>query len=331
MDGLLYSIIAILILAILYLLFKKERRREIVDYEAKEREMVERLHQKELEVLKQIELEVENEKAIAYKERLQIHEHLVKEQENLKNYKNAKIKDIENQIELYKQEELHKIQQELLSKSLEEKRKQDDNFIIIAAEFEQRKNELNQEINHVSAILTDLKEKRERTLDIIKEEERIKAEADFYKILLSQADKEDITQLRAIEKYLNNKDVLRKLIYKTFVEPPLNEMLNRISAKTLPGIYKITNLNNNMCYIGQSTNVRNRIKAHVQASLGISSIANQLVHDKMAEEGLDSFSFQILEECEKDKLNAREKYWIEYYASNEYGYNRTSGGAKSHN
>lgn len=330
MDGLLYTIIAILVLAILYLLFKKERRREIIDYEAREREMIERLHQKELEVLKQIELEVENEKAIAYKERLQIHEHLVKEQENLKNYKNAKIKDIENQIELYKQEELHKIQQELLSRSLEEKRKQEDSFIAIAAEFEERKKDLNEEINHVTAILTDLKEKRERTLNIIKEEERIKAEADFYKILLSQADREDINQLRAIEKYLNNKDVLRKLIYKTFVEPPLNEMLNRINAKTLPGIYKITNLNNNMCYIGQSTNVRNRIKAHVQASLGISSIANQLVHDKMAEEGLEAFSFQILEECEKDKLNTREKYWIDYYTSNEYGYNRTGGGAKSH-
>lgn len=57
-----------------------------------------------------------------------------------------------------------------------------------------------------------------------------------------------------IEKYLHNKDVLHKLIYKTYIELPMNAMFGRIGAKEIPGIYKITNLKNNMVYIGQSTN-----------------------------------------------------------------------------
>ena len=87
----------------------------------------------------------------------------------------------------------------------------------------------------------------------------------------------------------------------------MNSLFNRVGIKECAGIYKIANLNNNMVYIGQSTNVRNRIKSHIQASLGISTIASQLVHDKIAEEGLENFSFQIIEECDKTQLNDREK------------------------
>lgn len=328
MEIVLYFIIAVLAISLIIVFFKKDVKRANIDYDAKEQELIARLHQKEVEGLAQINIELENERTRAYQERLRIHEHLTKEQETLKNYKNAKIADIENQIELYKQEELHKIKETLLIKEMEEKRKQEVDLLKISQEYTEQKEKLNREITEAINILQDLKEKREHTINIIKEEEKIKNEADFYRIVLSDEDISDIRQLRAIEKYLNNKDVLRKLIYKTFVETPMNEMLNRIGAKGNAGIYKITNLKNNMCYIGQSTNVRNRLKAHVQASLGISTIANQLVHDKIAEDGIDQFSFQIVEESDKEQLNSREKYWIEYYDSTNYGYNKTGGNKK---
>jgi hypothetical protein len=35
-----------------------------------------------------------------------------------------------------------------------------------------------------------------------------------------------------------------------------------------------------------------------------------------------NFTFQLLEECAKEDLNAREKFWINYFQSNEIGYNR---------
>jgi len=40
---------------------------------------------------------------------------------------------------------------------------------------------------------------------------------------------------------------------------------------------------------------------------------------------LDSFSFELLEECKPQELNDKEKYFIELYQSNIYGYNILSG------
>lgn len=47
----------------------------------------------------------------------------------------------------------------------------------------------------------------------------------------------------------------------------------------------------------------------------------------MAEEGIWNFTFELLEECSRDKLNEREKYYIDFYKSNLYGYNLTKGGS----
>lgn len=42
--------------------------------------------------------------------------------------------------------------------------------------------------------------------------------------------------------------------------------------------------------------------------------------------GLENFYIEILEECPKEKMNEREKYWISYYNSYKNGYNGTEGG-----
>ena len=44
--------------------------------------------------------------------------------------------------------------------------------------------------------------------------------------------------------------------------------------------------------------------------------------------GLDYFSFEIIEECKKEDLNEREKYWVSQYNSHNknFGYNETEGG-----
>lgn len=49
----------------------------------------------------------------------------------------------------------------------------------------------------------------------------------------------------------------------------------------------------------------------------------------MREEGLWNFSFELLEECAKDQLGDREKYYIDFFQSNQpqFGYNVASGSA----
>ena len=43
--------------------------------------------------------------------------------------------------------------------------------------------------------------------------------------------------------------------------------------------------------------------------------------------GINNFSFEIIEECKKNELSEKEKYWIKYYNSTSpNGYNLTKGG-----
>lgn len=46
----------------------------------------------------------------------------------------------------------------------------------------------------------------------------------------------------------------------------------------------------------------------------------------MREYGIENFDFSVIEECEIDQLDAREKYWINYYNSYKNGYNGNEGG-----
>lgn len=47
----------------------------------------------------------------------------------------------------------------------------------------------------------------------------------------------------------------------------------------------------------------------------------------MMKDGVENFTFEVLEECARASLNDRETHWISFYHSQEYGYNMTRGGA----
>ena len=49
-----------------------------------------------------------------------------------------------------------------------------------------------------------------------------------------------------------------------------------LSFKEKIEIAKITNKENGMCYIGQSVNLADRLRAHIKAGLGIDSSNNKL-------------------------------------------------------
>lgn len=87
------------------------------------------------------------------------------------------------------------------------------------------------------------------------------------------------------------------------------------------GIYKIENIQNNKCYIGQSINIENRWKKHLLANDDFT------IHKALRKYGKENFIFSILEECNQDELNEKEIYWIEYYDSLiPNGYNMVPGG-----
>ena len=91
------------------------------------------------------------------------------------------------------------------------------------------------------------------------------------------------------------------------------------------GIYKITNTKNEKSYIGQSTNIEERWKQHKQAI----QISDKSWYPLARQEsdGIDDFTFSVLQECKKEELDELEDYWIDYYKSYINGYNQTKDGS----
>lgn len=77
-------------------------------------------------------------------------------------------------------------------------------------------------------------------------------------------------------------------------------------------VYKITNLVNNMIYIGQTIDYVNRINHH-KNKLKRNSSDCKLLQIDYNKYGLSNFKFEILEKCDKEKLLEQETYWINYY------------------
>jgi len=81
-----------------------------------------------------------------------------------------------------------------------------------------------------------------------------------------------------------------------------------------------------MAYIGKSTDVKKRIADHFKSSIGIKSIADQAVHHAILKEGFWNWTIEVITYADKDQLNELEKYYIEFFKTQEYGYNKNSGG-----
>ena len=227
--------------------------------------------------------------------------------EKIKDYEQLRLTQINHSLEL---EEKRK--QELLQRQL-------DDFIASAAET---KKSVNDEIEELKLLLEDYKSKRDLINQAIVHEKEIHEQQDFYRIVLNESDKEDIQLLNTIEMRLHSREALYKLIYDVFYKKPLDDMLNRVlEGKEFCGIYRITNLKTNESYIGKSTNIKNRFKQHIRTAIGLDGVARTKIHSAMKEYGIDNFSFEVLEKCTKETYSEREKYWINFYETNVYGYN----------
>lgn len=93
----------------------------------------------------------------------------------------------------------------------------------------------------------------------------------------------------------------------------------------MTGIYKITCKPNNKIYVGQSIDINTRWVAHIRELNG-NRHHNTKLQNAWNKYGSENFVFEIVEECSKEKLNDKEKYWIAFYDSFNNGYNLTIGG-----
>lgn len=201
------------------------------------------------------------------------------------------------------------------------------------AEIEQR---LISEVADLSAQCDDVKQElldyqtRQAAINNeIARRREIEQQQDFYRILLSDSAKQDIHYLLSIIDNLRNPTLVYKLIWSEYIQKPFNAMLkNVLGGKECKSvIYKITNTTTGEIYIGKTkADVSKRWTEHIKTSLGIGTVARSKVHDALYNHW-DNFTFEVIESSiDESALSEREKYYINFYQSNIYGYNMNSGG-----
>lgn len=169
--------------------------------------------------------------------------------------------------------------------------------------------------------LQDMREKVNSAVEAAKREEEKKTEKDFYRLVLSETDLQEIQYLRQVEPFLRDKEALNKVIWKVYYEKPYTDLVGRVvgsSVKT--GIYKITNLENQMCYVGQAVNIADRWRQHIKRGIGAEAPTRNKLYPAMLSIGAHNFTFEIIEECDRALLNEREDYWQDYFKAKEFGY-----------
>lgn len=180
---------------------------------------------------------------------------------------------------------------------------------------------LREEINDYRAQCDAINEQR-------RQEELLENEKESHIIHLSILEKEDIDRLLELSRTFNQKTVIYKLIWTAFLQKPFNDMINALFGNSVPRsvIYCIENQKSHKKYIGKtSAEVSKRWAEHIKTSLNIGTVSKQKIHEALYGNWND-FTFTVLEQVDKDKLSEREKFYIDLYQSNVYGYNLKKGG-----
>ena len=275
-----------------------------------------------------------------------INENIKKENEKIEDenkYLNEKKDFIQKEIE-NKQNILDKVQQSI-ENSEQVSRKAFENYMdTLDKEYELKEKEYYAAIDLLNKSYRDIQDKVNAEIDQIRidldkisatraaaiqaqlEEEKIQQQAEYYSLSIDDVDKREIKILQSIENELRDPRPIRMIIWQAYYSKKANDLAARVlGINEVCGIYKITNKNNKMCYIGQAKNIRERFREHMKCGLGIDTPANNKLYQAMYKEGIDNFTFEMLEECATADLNKKEAFYINLYNSYDYGYNSNKG------
>ena len=97
----------------------------------------------------------------------------------------------------------------------------------------------------------------------------------------------------------------------TYLNSDTDKLLILKENKGKTGIYKWTNLKNNNCYIGSSTNLSVRISRYYNLNILIKYGQNSLINKALLKYGYSYFKLEILEYCDSKDLIKREQYYID--------------------
>lgn len=248
----------------------------------------------------------------------QLNEDLKAKQVLVENYLATETKKAQEQLDTFKINSQYAMEQ-YISSIEEGYNKADADF---DKKIEQKNQEYTKIVSEVDSIRATLAAATEAR---IREEEK-KGNLDFYKLQITSIELDDIVKLNSIKPMLHNPVVLSKLIWTTYYQKPYKALCSRVlSDITVIGIYKITDLTTEQCYIGQSVDIAKRWSDHIKAGLGIDNNGTNKLYKAMQAHGVHNFTFELLEACDRKNLDEKEKFFIGLYQSDKFGLNATKG------
>ena len=204
-------------------------------------------------------------------------------------------------------------EREEVIKEIEEKKK----------EVEGRLAEINLSIqakaNELEALLGELNEKKERYTKVVMEES--KSERDWWTLEVSPQEEEMVALLRKLgTEYPLIREELAKVEWSKVWLPRLQELGGREGLRGCAGIYRLVlKSDEKVCYVGQAVDLLDRWYTHVKKMVGAEKKGNERVYKYKPED----FWWTVIERVEdKEKLDEKEKWWIEFYGAKEVGLNK---------
>lgn len=317
-------IIIILLLFLIHLLLNRDKEKDL--------QKLKEIYSKEISTLEKEKQEKEKENEILKKNNDDLKKEALQNQEKV-SFQQSVLKNLTKQNEEIKshQYELAKTEVELWKKAQKSDIIQEnitfkgqlDNQI---KTFTIKRDELAKELYDVASELEEYQQKREVINQEILRNRALKEKTDFYRIILTPESLEDIKIIKGIREKLHKQEFLDKMLYDNYISKSVKEMCKRVLEGEDPsGIYKITNISTQEIYIGKSTSVATRWTNHIKSACGLAGVADSQFQRALKQYGIENWTFELLEKCPKDKLTEREKYYITFYDTINYGYNQRIG------
>ena len=245
---------------------------------------------------------------------------------NLDSYESIQRNKIDSQIREYEQQQKKVIELNLQNESARQQKIAEEKHQQLLNNFAQEEKIKQNEIELMSQQLESFRAKQESINQEILRRRELEEKTNFYRVCLSDEAIADINLLQVTRQNLKKPEIIDKIIYDNYVAKPVLEMIKRVlQNSTCSGIYKITCQETKEIYIGKSTDVKNRWQQHCKTAFTCGTIASSVLHRKMQQYGLENFTFELLEKVPKEQLSEREKYYIDFYQTKEYGLNEKRG------
>lgn len=240
--------------------------------------------------------------------------------------KKALINDARQNAQTAYDEKVNALKKEYAHKKEEFERILKEQKDLMFLNFEEEETRYKAESQKLREELEQYQMQKRAIVEATRREETLQKEKDNYRLILTSAEHADIQTLESIRNVLRQPRILSMLIWQTFYQPKAKKLFADIlGTEVVTGVYKITNIQTEECYIGQAVDCRKRWLEHCKCGLGIDTPQKNKLYEAMLKYGLDQFTFEVLQECEAEDLNFLEKFYIDTYLSCDYGYNSNTG------